>query len=142
MSHPGLPSLEKLILNNVTLNVDNLLHLTVLIEHQKVPNLKDLKLSPNDFKGLEDEIYHLINAFIINHQTELKLGLMETKINEELINKWQSQCEGTYVKICSQSFIRNYKQQAKLQAKTTTIKVFINNSNLTFLYKISITTAV
>ena len=104
MSYPGLASLEKLILNNATLNDDDLLHLTHLIEYQKVPNLKDLGLSFTDFQGFEDEIFHLINACIIHHQTELKIGLIKTNIKEDLINKWQSQCNGTHVEVRKLTF--------------------------------------
>ena len=104
-SYIGLPSLKKLVLNSITLNADDFLHLTHLIEHQKVPNLKDLGLSLTDFQGFEDQIFHLINACIIYHQTELKIGLIKTDIKEDVINKWQSQCNGTHVEIHNLSYM-------------------------------------
>ena len=104
-SYIGLPSLKKLILNNATLNADDLQHLTHLIQRQKVPNLKELRLSDNDFQGFENEVFHLINACIIYHQTEVKIGLVKTNIKEDLIEKWQSQCNGTHVEICNYAYL-------------------------------------
>ena len=98
-SYPGLTSLKRLILKNAGLNAGDLQHLANLIQLRKVPNLKELKLNHNDFHGIEDKVLYLINVGIMYHQTELKLRLCKTNLDGALIEKWQSQCEGTHIQI-------------------------------------------
>ena len=97
-SQPGLPSLEKLLLYDATLNVDDLNHITNLIQDNKFPNIKALEFDNNNFEGFEDIVEQLLNAGI-QYQKEIKLSFRSTNLDKEFTEKLQKQCKGTNVDI-------------------------------------------
>ena len=97
-SQPELPTLEKLQLNDAGLNIDDLNHITNLIQDNKIPNIKEIEFDNNNFEGFEDTIEQLINAGI-QYQTELKLSFRSTNLDKEFTEKLQKQCKGTNVDI-------------------------------------------
>ena len=95
-SQPGLPSLQELLLYDTALNVDDLNHITNLIQDNKFPNIKVLEFDNNNFEGFEDIVEQLINAGI-QYQKELKLSFRSTNLDKEFTEKWQKECKQTNV---------------------------------------------
>ena len=96
--HSGLPKLENLFLNDAALNVDDLEHITHLIQDNKIPNMKELRLDNNNFKELEDTVGELINA-LIQYERELRLSLLGTNLSKEFIEEWRGQCKETNIEL-------------------------------------------
>ena len=56
-----LPSLKILYLSDTALNSDDVNHIIHIIESKKLPNLRQLNLDLNNFRGMNDQINRLIN---------------------------------------------------------------------------------
>ena len=93
--HPGLPELEKLILEDTELNKEDLQHLSHLIQTHKLPGLKNLDLSFNRLYEMETDVEHLIEAYATQHQRKLNLWLWNTGLSEAFAEKWKQRCAET-----------------------------------------------
>ena len=95
---PELPNLKKLFLADTCLNVDGLEHITHLIQDKKIPNMNELDMNNNNFKGLKDTVGELVNT-LIQYEREMKLSLHATNLSKEFIDEWQGQCKGTNIEL-------------------------------------------
>ena len=87
--HPGLPSLQVLDLKDNALNKKDLIHLTHLIQSEKLPELRALGLEgtivPHIMETLLD---NLVEACITHHQREISLILWNNSLTREFKDKW------------------------------------------------------
>ena len=68
-----LPSLTQLCLWNTNLCRFHLLHLTHLMEKQKLPKLRELDIGGNNFNHLQDELDIFLRVLSRNHQIVIRL---------------------------------------------------------------------
>ena len=93
-------SLERLYLDTVKLNKDDIKHLTHLMGNNKLPLLGSLHLDENKLCDMEGELRELIDACVTHHQGLLRLGLMSNNLSKEFIEKWMRRCKGTKIELC------------------------------------------
>ena len=110
---PG-PPLKDLGLIDTELNVEDLNHLTGLVESQKLPNLEKLVLCGNSLDQMEDKLEELLEACVKHCDKELIIFLYNNNLPEEFMDKWNIRCKDTKITL-------DFK--TKLKALTNTIQV-------------------
>ena len=92
-----LPSLQSLDLSHTALTVHDVNHLMYIIETGKLPNLKWLDLQI--LSELEEEVDRLINTVMTHHKKELEITLSREDFPQHLLEKWETQCSGTPIRL-------------------------------------------
>ena len=94
-----LPSLQTMFLMNTAITLDDVNHITHIIETGKLPNLEELNLTGDNLSGMEVEIDRLINTAIMYHKKELLIRLSRNNFPQTLKQKWETQCSGTPIRL-------------------------------------------
>ena len=99
--HPGLHSLGWLHVDSAALNREDVLHITHLIQTNKLQRLGHLDLHRNNLCVMEDVWGGLIEACVNHHQRELSLLLWlgGNNLSEECVRRCRSRCEGTNIRL-------------------------------------------
>ena len=69
-----------------------------LIEHQRLPKLRQLVLSENQLHVIEDEVGKLLNTCLTKHQAELILFLDNNGFSTQFVDHWKEICAGSRLK--------------------------------------------
>ena len=97
--HLGLPELQILELAETALNKNDLIHLTHLIQTDKLPGLKDLILAFNRFDEMETDVEHVIEACVTRHQRKLKLWMWGNYLSDAFVKTLHQRCAGSNIDI-------------------------------------------
>ena len=93
-----LPSLRNLVLTNVGLSKDDVIHLKTLLESGRMPALGGpedtygLWLDRNNLVEIVFELEAFLNACLKKYQKELKIALRNNNLSDEFVEKWTKRC--------------------------------------------------
>ena len=104
-------------LANTALTVHDVNHIIHIIETGKLPNLEELFLAGNNLSGMEAEVDRLIDTAIIYHKEKLVIDLLGNRSTfpRHLVEKWQTKCSGTTVKLICTEYDFVYQQLALIK---------------------------
>ena len=97
-----LPCLEELQLCRDELSKEDLQHLTYLLQAQKLPQLRRLRLLDNDLGKPEigkAKVDKLIEALVSHHQRELHLELYGNWLSRKFKQKGHQRCRSSFVNL-------------------------------------------
>ena len=97
------PYLQKLNLKSTELNRDDISHIRMLIQTDRLPELggpqapHGLWLQGNNLAEMQEELEFLLEACIKKYNRELRIGLWGNDLSTEFQMEWQKRCKGTHI---------------------------------------------
>ena len=88
-----------MFLSYTKLNAQDLLHLSQLIQADKMPKLRELDLGANELHRVEDSLKDLVKALVSHHQRDLKLNLYFNKLSPEFVRRSKLNCQNTHIEL-------------------------------------------
>ena len=92
-------SYTKLFLSYTKLNAQDLIHLTQLIQAEKMPQLRELDLGANGLNTMEEPLGELVQALVYHHQRELKLNLYFNNLSNEFKERLKVLCKNRSIEL-------------------------------------------
>ena len=88
-----LPTLQELFLSYTKLNAQDLLHLSQLIQAEKMPQLRELDLGANELHRMKEPLEKLIQALVHHHPRELTLNIYFNHLSPECMWRFKTLCQ-------------------------------------------------
>ena len=107
-SHPGMPSLEMLQLNEAALGSKDLKHLSNLLQSSKMPQLRRLYLDKALSLVSEEDVAQLIETCVNESKSYFSLSLMDNNLSSTFKERWKQRCSRTHVRVYFDSSDRRH----------------------------------